>query len=94
MPDELNICGMQYEIIEKDQVCKDELLNAQIDFMNGTICVDATMTDDRKRIALIHEVLHGICDAIGLYEIGENESAIQGLASSLYSTFKGSTIFS
>lgn len=94
MPDKLTIGGMEYRIVEVDQISKDEFINGEIDFINGVIKIDSTMTHDRKMITLVHEVLHGVCDAIGLDELGQNESAIQGLASTLYSTFKGIKIFS
>lgn len=93
MPDKLTIGGMEYRIVEVDQISKDEFINGEIDFINGVIKIDSTMTHDRKMITLVHEVLHGVCDAIGLDELGQNESAIQGLASTLYSTFKGTKIF-
>lgn len=93
MPDKLIICGMEYKIIEVDQICKDKLIDGEIDFINGVIKIDSTMTHDRKIITLIHEVLHGICDALGYKDLGEDESTIQGLASTLYSTFKESNIF-
>ena len=94
LPNEITICGMRYKVVERNFVCKEELRNAEIDLFNGEIIIDSTMTNDRKKVAFIHEVIHGICDATGLFEVGENESAVQALASGLYSTFKGTTIFS
>lgn len=93
LPNTIIICGMAYEVVETEIVSKEELANAEIDLFHGIINVDSTMTDDRKKISLIHEVLHGICDGLGLSELGQNESAIQGIASSLYNTFKGNSIF-
>ena len=94
LPEKLTIGGIEYKIIETSPVSKFEALNAEIDYFNSEIHIDSTMTDDRKMVALLHEVLHGACDSLGLAEIGENESAIQGIASTLYSTFKGTAIFS
>ena len=93
MPDKLTIGGMEYRIVEVDQISKGEFINGQISFIDGVIKIDSTMTHDRKMITLVHEVLHGICDALGMSELGENENAIQSLASTLYSTFKGTKIF-
>ena len=94
LPDKIDILGIQYDIEEVEAVSKDQLLYGQIQFFEGKILIDATMSDDKKKQTLIHEAIHGICDGLALEELNNNESAIQGLASAIYSTFKGTTIFS
>ena len=93
MPNEIIIMGVPHKIEYVDCVNKDELKAGEINFLDCVIRIDNSQPLEMQKVILLHEVLHGLCNLIGLNDLGENESAIQALAGGLYSTFKGSTIF-
>ena len=94
MPETVTIMGVPYAVKLVDVVDKTQLCFAQIYYFACEIGIDKSLPDERRKVALLHEVLHGICDMLGLEELNNNEGAIQSLAGSLYSTFKGTVIFS
>lgn len=83
-PKEIIIQGIKYEIQEVPVVSKLEPLKGQIKFLESVILIDESMNLDLKYQTLLHEVIHAICDLTGNYDIGENEKAVQSIASALY----------
>ena len=61
-----------------------EPLLGQIDYIEQKIRIDKTLTEDRKGQVLMHELLHGITEGLGLNELNDNETAIQSIAAGLY----------
>lgn len=93
-PKTINIIGIPYEVIEVDQIAKDQMLAGEIDFINQIIRLDKGLSSETKGQTLMHEILHGVCQGLGLYELGTNECAIQSIASALYQIFHEHLIFS
>jgi len=59
----------------------------KIDFLTCEIKIDESMPEDLKMQTIFHEIFHAVCDLTGNYEIGENETAVQSIATSLYCLF-------
>lgn len=91
---EVRILGQVYRISEVECVSKEELVKGSINFLTHEIRIDKSMPDDLKKQTMLHEVIHAICDALGLYELGEDEQAVQSLATALYSVFRDQITFS
>ena len=88
MTDSVSILGVVYKIEYVEVVNKEDPRFGQTDFFNSVIKIDSSLSDDMKKQTLIHEIMHCICWALGLYDIGENENAIQSIASALYDISK------
>ena len=87
LPEDLDILGIRYKIEQVPCVNKFEPRKGEVDFLANVIRIDENMPEDMKVQTLIHEVLHCLCDAFGLYDLNENETAIQSLATGLYYIF-------
>lgn len=88
LPKSVDIMGLIYSVEEVDIVNKFFPRNGEIDFQSQIIKIDKGLTEDRKAVVLIHEVLHGELEALGLSEISDNENMVQSLAIALYHTIK------
>ena len=84
---EISILGQKYTINEVNCVCKDEPMKSSIDYLTHEIRIDRSMPVDLKQQTLLHEILRAMCDALGMYELAEDERSIQSLATALYSLF-------
>lgn len=90
----LFIMGIPWKVSEVDVVSKGESLAGQIDYSNQEIRIDKDLPIGLKTQTLMHEMMHAICWQLGLYDISDNESAIQGIASALFSVcFENNVIF-
>lgn len=92
MPDKVRIVGIDYKVEYVEVVNKSELRYGEIDFMNCVIRIDKTVPEAVQKQTLIHEILHGLCSALGFSELNENENAIHSLASELFCTLIDSPI--
>lgn len=77
------------EVVNKEKLCFGE-----IDFFSQKIKIDNTLTEERKKQVLMHEILHAIFEILGLNELNEDEKAVQSIAATLYHTFSTQIIFS
>lgn len=90
----IDILGIPYEVIQTERVGRTEVLLGQIDFLTQTIRIDKSLPLERRQEVLIHEVLHGILEIIGLDEVLD-EQATQMLGIALYNLLKSNpAIFS
>lgn len=95
MADSITILGINYKIEYVEVVNKEEPRFGQTEFFNSVIKIDRNLSPDMKKQTLLHEIMHCICWSLGLYDIGENENAIQSIASALYDISKNNqAIFS
>ena len=91
----ISILGIDYNIEYVEVVNKEEPRFGQVDFFESKIRIDKSLSEDMKKQTLLHEILHCICQGLGLYDIGENENAIQSMATALYDVSKSNkAIFS
>jgi ssRNA-specific RNase YbeY (16S rRNA maturation enzyme) len=84
----IDVLGLSYEVLELPVVNKTTPRWGEIDFEAQIIRIDAALSDDRKGLTLLHELLHGVCEALGYDEISDDEQKIQGIASALYLSLK------
>lgn len=94
LPQNVNILGINFEVLEVEVVNKEIPRKGEIDFLKNVIKVDESMPADSKEQVLIHEILHGILDLLGLDEINENEYAVQSIATAIHHVFKSNVIIS
>ncbi len=91
----IDILGIKYTVKEVECVSKDELRKGQINYLTNEILIDKTMSLQNKEQTLWHEIIHAICEALGIQDICQDESRVQALATALYYTVrKNKTIFS
>lgn len=94
IPDSINILGINYEVREVEVVSKETFLLGEIDYINQVIKLDKALADEKKCQILMHEILHGILESLGLDEINDDEKMVQSIAAALYHLFSSQTIFS
>ena len=83
----INILGIEYRIEECDlSGVGDDVLMGDVDYISQIIRLEEKLTPQKKNQVLLHEILHCICEELGL-EIGDNEQIIQGLACALVMIF-------
>jgi hypothetical protein len=87
--DAVNILGLTYAIESSLCISKDEYLLGRIDFIEQRIQIDAGLSDEKRRVVLLHEIIHGILEANGFAEENQNEHLIQSLATALVQVFAG-----
>ncbi|MCH4281525.1 MAG: hypothetical protein LKF83_00115 [Solobacterium sp.] len=88
----VNILGVDYMVKEVSVVSKDEPRFGQIDFMKCEITIDESLPEDLKQQTLWHEIIHGICELTGNYDISANENAVQSLATAINCVLKTNKI--
>lgn len=92
IPKQINILGLTYAVEEVEVVSKGELLLGQINYLEQTIRIDKSLSEDRKGQVFMHELLHGILEGLGMAELNENENALQSIAAAMYHILSGQAI--
>ena len=88
MSEKITILGIEYEIERVPCISKDEFLLGQIDYIRQKILIDGSISEEKAQVVLLHEIIHGILEALGMNDENQNETMIQGLAAALYVCFK------
>ncbi len=83
----INILGIPYEIREVDIIDKGTFLVGQINYTEQVIKIAKGLGEEYRMQTLIHEILHGILDALGYSELNNDEQKVQGIASALHQVF-------
>lgn len=91
---DINIMGVTYEVKEVDEVSNTENLSGLIDYRTCEILLDKNIAQEVKEHTLVHEIVHGVLSSLGMYDLNNDESAVQSIASALYCTFKPFITFS
>ncbi len=84
----IKVFGCDYEIVEVDQISRDEYLFGKVDHVEQTIKISNGLKPHRKAETAMHEVLHCILFGLGEAELHENETLINGLSSALVQVFR------
>lgn len=84
----VKIMATEYEVVEVDQIDKYERLLGQINYSEQTIKIDKGISEDLKMETLLHEILHGVLEKLGLNDINDNEQKVQSIATTLYLVLK------
>lgn len=83
LPKTIKILGLDYQVQPVQVISRDEFLLGRIDFVDQIIYVDANLQTDRRKVVLLHEILHGILEALGFNEASD-EHLVQSLATALH----------
>lgn len=84
----IKICGVPYEVVEReDHFCQD-LHFADVDYKTCEIQINKGLTEEGKKEALCHEIVHAILMHIGQCELSQNETLVQSLGNAIYQTFE------
>ena len=75
-------------------VNKQDWRKGQIDFVKCRIRIDSSMSHKMKEQTLMHEILHGILEGLGMEDLNSDERAVQSIASALHLTLTSQAIFS
>ena len=63
---EVTFCGTQWFLVEQQPELMDDEDDGKCDFNKQTIYINGDLHSHRKSLALVHEMLHVICDSVGL----------------------------
>lgn len=81
------ICGMPYEVIERDDNFNADLHFGEVDFKKCQIQINKELTEEGKKETLCHEIIHAMLIHIGQSELSQNETFVQSLGNAIYQTF-------
>ena len=79
----INICNAEWEVLLKDLTDKES--DGLTEFNSQTIYIEKSLHPHRKAVTLTHELLHVICDYVG---ITEDEDLILRLEHHVYDLIK------
>lgn len=84
----INICGMTYEIEEKeDAFTSDAVHFGEVDFTQNKITISKSLTADQKEATIFHEILHAILTTLGYQDENNNEQFVCAVSNAMYQTF-------
>ena len=92
LPKEVNILGLTYEVREVDIVDKMQPAYGEIDYEAQVIKIDISLSDERKGQVFMHELLHGILEALNYVSLNNDENAVQSISATLYHVLSGQAI--
>ena len=85
----INICGIEYEIIETEQNFIGNAFHfGEIDNRTCEIKINKEISNKIKKMVLCHEILYGMLDQIGYDELSNDERFVQCLASAINQSFE------
>jgi len=84
----IKVLNLEYEIIELSLVDNDIDLLGQINHREQIIRIRNDISEERKKVVLLHEVLHAIFQQTGFNEEHNDEHLIESLSIALYQVFK------
>ena len=73
----INILGLDYEVIAKNNpIINNEVVNGYISYQKNEIVINENIPKQRQNVTTLHEIIHGILDALGLNVNSENENLV------------------
>ena len=78
---EMNILGINYQVQEIEQNAPDDIFMGRCDNKNCVITINKTLTEEQKRLTILHEKLHAISH---LLDLGLTEAQVSGLSVALF----------
>lgn len=89
---EVKIFGETYEVIEQEIIDNMVEKIGLIDHMQNKIYIKKSLSEDKKKVTLIHEILHGILSQLGFDDEHDNEHLIDSLSTAIYQVFKSNSL--
>lgn len=83
----VNICGITYEVIEKEDSFNTDLHFGQIDYGKCEIRVNKDMPGLLKKETICHEMVHGMLLHLGYIEQSQDEQFVQALGNAIAQGF-------
>ena len=84
----IKICGVPHKIVECEDKFDTDCHFGQIDYKACEIRINKDISDESKKEALCHEVLHGMLVHLGYTELSQDEQFVQGLGNAIYQSFE------
>lgn len=84
----VKICGIPYQIIEKECIEGNGRVLGEITYDECIIKMRTGMNPDYYNQTLIHEVVHGMLVMIGRNDLSDDETFVQTLALAISQTFE------
>lgn len=84
----IKILGITYKVIEVPSISQGEAKAGEIDHFKSEIKICSELTNEHKKIVLLHETLHAILMQLGFYEEHDNENLICSLSNAFYQVMK------
>ena len=81
------ICGIPYQIVEKETVDENGGCLGQILYRDCVIEIRKDLPKELYKQTLIHEIVHGMFVNIGRNDLSEDEAFVQSLAMAINLTF-------
>lgn len=81
------ICGIPYQIVEKETVDEDGGCLGRILYRDCVIEIRKGLPKELYTQTLIHEIVHGMLSNIGKNDLSDNEEFVQALAMAINLTF-------
>lgn len=89
----IKILGETFIVKESEVIDYNCDLLGQVDHMKNEITIKKELSEDKKNVTLIHEILHVIFEQLGFNEDHDNEHLIKSLSSSIYQVFSDNELF-
>lgn len=86
--EKIKILNLTYEIKEVPIIDHDETTMGMVSHHDQVIYIKNNLTEERKEVVLIHEIIHSIFQQLEFTEENENEHLVQSLATAIYQVFK------
>lgn len=83
----INICGIPHAVIECEDNFDIDVHFGQIDFKKCEIKINKNMTEENKKEALCHEIVHGMLLHLGYNDYTNDEQFVQALGNAISQSF-------
>lgn len=90
---EIKILGEKYTVKEVDLIDYDAGTFGQIDHIKNVIEIKKDIPAEKKKVTLLHEILHAIFQQLGFDEEHDDEHLIKSLSASLIQVFTENKLF-
>ena len=83
----VNICGLEHDIIECEEMFDKDLHMGQIDYDKCQIKINKQLAPQLKDATLCHEIMHGVLIHIGREDLSYDEQFMTALGNAVNQTF-------
>lgn len=80
----LKVLNLEYDVIEVPTIEHGSLEIGRVNHLEQKIFIKAGLSNERRKVTLIHEAIHSIFQQLGFNEEHDNEHLISSLATALY----------